>query len=178
MPLATPPLPPDAADLRPGRRRNVTVTDSTTKAALEWLASAAPDPRACLRQWEDHPYATVLLQAGRLWDVLLVPGRLGYPAFDVLTRQVDAPGPVLADLSGTRTGFFVPPGTVAHWLGSGIRCAGSGTSIVVPRPGKTAGGMLWLVQPDGAGTLNEPDKLDDALHEAAARLAAGESPRR
>ncbi|WAZ26985.1 bifunctional DNA primase/polymerase [Streptomyces cinnabarinus] len=145
------------------------MSGSTTKAAAEWLMSAAPDPLTCRREWEDNPYATVLLPAGRRWDVLLVPGRLGYPAFDVLTRRVHDPGPVLADVGGTRTAFFVPPGQANPRTGSGIRGAGSGTWIAVPQPGRTTDGMRWLVPPDGTGTLNDPALLDDVLAEAAAR---------
>ncbi|MBT2444455.1 hypothetical protein J7E93_31035 [Streptomyces sp. ISL-36] len=137
---------------------------------MKWLASAAPDPGACYREWQRNPFRPVLLPAGKRWDVLLVPGRLGYPAFDPLTRRVDAPGPVLADVGGTRTAFFVPPGTADHWVGTGMRGAGLGTWIIVPRPGRAADGMRWLVPPDGTGTLNDPALLEQALHETAARL--------
>ncbi|MEV4682302.1 hypothetical protein [Streptomyces kurssanovii] len=147
------------------------MTDSTTEAAMEWLASVAPDPLACRRAWEINPFQALLLPAGKLWDVLLVPSRIGYPAFDVLAHRIDAPGPVLADLGGTRTGFFVPRGTTEHWVGTGTRGAGLGTWIVVPCPGRAAGGMRWLVPADGTGTLNDPVLLEHALHEAAARLA-------
>ncbi|WP_179892150.1 hypothetical protein [Streptomyces sp. rh34] len=44
----------------------------------------------------------------------------------------------------------------------------------MPRPGMAAGGMRWLVPPDGGRTLNDPAELDDALPEAAARIAAGD----
>lgn len=142
---------------------------SGTKTPAGWLASVAPDPEACRRQWERDPHGIALLPAGRAWDVLIVPGRLGYPTLDVLTRVLDRPGPVLADFGGARTGFFVPPGTAARWLGTGIRTAGYGTWIVVPHPGRVAtGGIRWLVPPDGSGTLTDPALLELALHEAAA----------
>ncbi|MGX1133499.1 hypothetical protein RKD49_005689 [Streptomyces glaucescens] len=66
----------------------------------------------------------------------------------------------------------MPPGTAARWVGTGIRTAGAGTWIVVPYPGRTTGGVRWLVPPDGSGTLTDPVLLELAMHEAAAGLAA------
>ncbi|MFJ8645029.1 hypothetical protein ACIRNI_02695 [Streptomyces sp. NPDC093546] len=143
------------------------------KGAVEWLVSAAPDPAACRWEWERSPAGVVLLPAGRRWDVLIVPGELGYPTLDVLSRLVDRPGPVLTDFGDARMGFFVPPGTAARWVGTGMRVAGRGTWLVVPYPcpGRATGGTRWLVRPDGAGTLTDPALLELALHEAAGQLA-------
>ncbi|MEU9995085.1 hypothetical protein [Streptomyces sp. NPDC050848] len=149
------------------------------KTAVEWLASVAPDPDACRWEWERNPLGVVLLPAGRRWDVLILPGELGYPTLDVLTRLVDRPGPVLADFGEARMGFFVPPGTASRWLGTGVRSAGRGTWIVVPYPGRTTGGgVRWLVTPDGSGTLNDTALLELAMHEAAGGLARGEGGER
>ncbi|MGW0992939.1 hypothetical protein ACWD5V_06420 [Streptomyces sp. NPDC002523] len=142
-----------------------------TKTALQWLASAAPDPEACRWEWERNPLGVALLPAGRAWDVLILPGELGSPTLDVLTRVLGRPGPVLVDVGDYRVGFFVPPGTAARWLGTGIRTAGSGTWIVVPHPGRAGRGVRWLVRPDGSGTLTDPALLELAMHEAAAGLA-------
>lgn len=144
------------------------MTRTGAEAAIVWLASAAPDPTACRREWERNPQGMALLPAGRRWDVLLVPGELGYPTLDVLTRLLDRPGPVLADFGESRMGFFVPPGTAGRWVGTGIRGVGDGTWIVVPRPGSTVGGVRWLIPPDGSGTLTDATLLELALHEAAA----------
>ncbi|WP_406839115.1 hypothetical protein ACICHK_28725 [Streptomyces sp. AHU1] len=141
------------------------------KAAVEWLASVAPDPGACRREWERDPRGVTLLPAGRAWDVLILPGELGYPTLDVLSRVLDLPGPVLVDFGDARTGFFVPAGTAGRWLGTGVRTAGHGTWIVVPYPGRSTGGVRWLVPPDGSGTLTDPALLELAMHEAAADLA-------
>ncbi|MEU7582878.1 hypothetical protein AB0B50_35485 [Streptomyces sp. NPDC041068] len=141
------------------------------KSAVEWLVSVAPDPEACRWEWERNPLGVALLPAGRRWDVLILPGELGYPTLDVLTRCIDRPGPVLADFGDSRMGFFVPAGTVARWLGTGVRGAGRGTWIVVPYPGRATGGVRWLVPPDGSGTLTDPALLELAMHEAAAGLA-------
>ncbi|MGW0131997.1 hypothetical protein [Streptomyces sp. NPDC003299] len=143
------------------------------KTAVEWLASVAPDPEACRWEWERNPLGVALLPAGRAWDVLILPGRLGYPTLDVLTRILDRPGPVLADFGDDRMGFFVPPGTASRWVGTGIRTAGSGTWIVVPHPGRSAGTIRWLVEPDGSGTLTDAALLELAMHEAAAGPAGG-----
>lgn len=149
------------------------MTGSGVIAAVEWLSSVAPDPDACRREWERNPRGIALLPAGERWDVLIIPGDLGHPTLDVLTRLVDRPGPVLTDFGDASMGFFVPPGTAGRWLGTGIRGVGSGTWIVVPHPGagRTAGGTRWLIRPDGSGTLNDPVLLELAMHEAAALMA-------
>jgi hypothetical protein len=141
------------------------------KTAVEWLASVAPDPEACHREWERDPLGVALLPAGKAWDVLILPEDLGHPTLDVLTRVLDRPGPVLVDFGDARTGFFVPPGTAARWLGTGIRTAGAGTWIVVPYPARSTGTVRWLVPPDGTGTLTDPALLELAMHEAVAGLA-------
>ncbi|MGW2820932.1 hypothetical protein ACWC24_07985 [Streptomyces sp. NPDC001443] len=144
------------------------------KTAVDWLASVAPDPEACRFEWERNPRGVALLPAGRAWDVLILPGGLGCPTLDVLTRILDQPGPVLADFGDARVGFLVPPGTAARWLGTGIRTVGAGSWIVVPHPGRSTGKVRWLVPPDGTGTLTDPALLELAMHEAAARLAMEE----
>ncbi|MEU6090136.1 hypothetical protein ABZ865_25655 [Streptomyces sp. NPDC047085] len=144
------------------------------KTALEWLASVAPDPEACRREWERNPLGVALLPAGKAWDVLVLPGDLGHPTLDVLTRVLNQPGPVLVDFGDNRVGFFVPPGTAARWLGTGVRAAGPGTWIVVPYPGRATRGVRWMVAPDGSGTLTDLALLELAMHEAAAGLVRGE----
>ena len=151
------------------------MNDSGARTAVEWLASVAPDPEACRWEWERNPLGVALLPAGRRWDVLILPGALGYPTLDVLSRLVDRPGPVLADFGDSRMGFFVPPGTATRWLGTGVRSAGAGTWIVVPYPGRAGGGgVRWLVVPDGSGTLTDPTLLELAMHEAAGAMARRE----
>ncbi|MEV6105776.1 hypothetical protein AB0M28_13815 [Streptomyces sp. NPDC051940] len=146
------------------------MTGAGAKTAVEWLVAAATDPESCRWEWERNPLGVALLPAGRLWDVLIVPGELGHPTLDVIVRCVERPGPVLADFGGSRLGFFVPPGTAARWLATGVRGAGRGTWIVVPYPGRSSGGVRWVVPPDGSGTLTDPVLLELAMHEAAALL--------
>ncbi|WP_406472910.1 hypothetical protein [Streptomyces sp. NBC_01615] len=144
------------------------------QTAVEWLASVAPDPEACRWEWERNPLGVALLPAGKAWDVLILPGELGYPTLDVLTRVIDQLGPVLVDFGDARVGFFVPAGTAVRWLGTGVCAAGSGTWIVVPYLGRSSGGVRWLIPPDGSGTLTDPALLELAMHEAAAGLAGNE----
>ncbi|MCB5183008.1 hypothetical protein [Streptomyces antimicrobicus] len=153
--------------------------DAQIRTAVEWLASVAPDPDACRWEWERSPLGVALLPAGRRWDVLVLPGELGLATFDVLRLLLERPGPVLADRGAARrrstpmrrVGFFVPAGTAARWLGTGVRGAGHGSWIVVPHPGRAAGGMRWLVLPDGRGTLTDPAVLELAMHQAVAAVA-------
>lgn len=147
------------------------MTGSGAKAAVEWLAAVAPDPDACRWEWERNPLGVALLPAGRGWDVLITPAALGHATLDVLCRLVDRPGPVLADFGEARLGFFVPVGTAARWVGTGMRAAGRGTWVAVPYPGRVTGAARWLVLPDGTGTLTDPALLELAMHEAAACLA-------
>ncbi|MFF1906721.1 hypothetical protein [Kitasatospora sp. NPDC058218] len=136
---------------------------------LHWLAQAAPDPDAFREQWERSGLGLMLLPAGRRWDVLSVPGRLGRPVLDILDSR--SCGPVLSDFAGESIGFLVPVGTATRWIGTGVRCAGDGTWIVVPHPERRSRGVRWLIPPDGSGRLNDPVLLELALHEAAARLS-------
>ncbi|MEV4905626.1 bifunctional DNA primase/polymerase [Streptomyces albidoflavus] len=151
------------------------MTEFQTRAAAEWLLSAAPDPAECRRQWGRGPQGMVLLPAGVKWDVLILPGALGHPTLDVLSRCAGRPGPVLSGAGGVRLGFFVPPGTASRWLGTGVRAVGRGTWIVVPHPGRAAGVVSWLVRPDGSGALNDPGLLELAMHEAVAGEGWGRS---
>ncbi|MFG3308787.1 hypothetical protein [Streptomyces wuyuanensis] len=154
----------------------------TAGAAVDWLVSVAPDPDDWRRRWENHPRGLALLPTGRHWDVLVLPGGIAGPTLDVLTRLTDRPGPVLADFGATphgrdpapRMGFFVPPGTSERWVGTGTHTAGAGAWVVLPYPGRTAGGVRWLLLPDGSGTLTDPALLELSMHEAAAVVAGTE----
>jgi hypothetical protein len=114
------------------------------RTAVEWLAAASPEPESCRWEWERSPLGVTLLPAGRLWDVLILPAGLGLGALAVLGRMTDRTGPVLADQEDTRIGYFVPPGTAGHWIGTGVRGAGRGSWIVVPHPARTIGGVAKM----------------------------------
>ncbi|SNX55654.1 hypothetical protein SAMN06272735_0067 [Streptomyces sp. TLI_55] len=139
--------------------------------SIEWLAAAATDPRVCKRQW-DSGEGTALLEAGRLWDVLSVPERLGLLTLDLLWRDPGTvPGPTLVDCAAVRVGFFLPPDPAGQWIGAGVRRAGRGSWVAVPPPYRAAGRLEWIVPPDGTGALHNPDRLEGALREAHAALA-------
>ncbi|MGJ3558735.1 hypothetical protein ACR6C2_06585 [Streptomyces sp. INA 01156] len=114
---------------------------------------------------------TALLAAGRYWDVLSVPDRLGLLALDLLwSDPLKVPGPTLVDVMARRVGFSCRPTRPAS--GSGSAC---GTSAVAPGwrcPAVPPTGRLeWLVPPDGTGTLHCPTTLEQALRTATGTLA-------
>ena len=141
--------------------------------AVEWLAAAAVDPRACKQEWEHGASSAALLPAGRFWDVLSVPEELGLLALDALLRlPLPMPGPTLADFGAHRIGFFLPPDPESYWVGQDIRYSGKGSWIAVPSPRRTTGTLRWLIPPDGQGVLHLPTALELALHQAVDMLAA------
>lgn len=151
---------------------------TVTRQAVEWLAAAAIDPRACKREWNGETGISVLA-CGRFWDVLSVPEDLGMLALDALLCGPQPPGPVLADAAARRVGFFLPPDPAGRWVGSGIRYLGKGAWIATPAPHGAAGRLRWLVPPDGSGALFAPAAVELALQQSLGTLAeqAGERGR-
>ncbi|KUO19736.1 hypothetical protein AQJ91_18120 [Streptomyces dysideae] len=144
---------------------------TVTRQAMEWLAAASTDPRACKREWHGET-GTALLSCGRFWDVLSVPEELGVLALDSLLSIPQAPGPVLADAVAHRVAFFLPPDPDGRWIGADIRYLTTGSWITVPAPHRAAGRLRWLVPPDGSGTLFVPAAVELALQQATGTLAA------
>ncbi|MET9565124.1 hypothetical protein [Streptomyces tauricus] len=141
--------------------------------SVEWLAAAAADPRTCKWEWE-HRCGFVLLEAGRLWNVLSVPEELGLCALDVLWRDpLRVPGPALRHTKAHRVGFLLPPGPAAQWIGAGVRHIGRGSWIPSPPHYRETGHLEWITPPDGTGTLYVPDVLEWALRAAATLTVAG-----
>lgn len=143
------------------------------KQAVEWLAAASTDPRSCKQQWDQGADA-VLLEAGRIWDVLSVPEQLGLNALDLLRRaRPRASGPVLVNSGARRVGFFLQPDPVIEWVGPGVRHAGKGSWVAVPPPYQSGGWRLeWLLPPDGTGVLYDPAVVERTLREAGGARAA------
>lgn len=138
---------------------------------VEWLAAASADPRACKWEW-DHGEGIALLEAGRFWDVLSVPDRLGLLTLDLLWQPgLPVPGPTLVDTAAGRVGFFLPPDPSGGWIGAGLRYATKGSWVTVPPPYRPAPSLEWLVPPDGTGTLHAPGALEEALQQANGTLA-------
>ncbi|MEU6097997.1 hypothetical protein [Streptomyces sp. NPDC047079] len=138
---------------------------------VEWLAAATPDPRAGKRGW--HPGdGTVLMEAGRHWDLVSVPRQLGLLTLDILWYDpVRTPGPTLVDSAARRVGFLVPADPAVHWYGEGVRRAGAGSWVAVPPPDRSPSPLEWIVPPDGSGALHSPLMLRLALREAGETLA-------
>ncbi|MER6333347.1 hypothetical protein ABT298_29285 [Streptomyces sp. NPDC001034] len=154
------------------------MTNTMWMRGVEWLAASAADPRACKWEW-DHGEGIALLEAGRFWDMLSVPERLGMLTLDLLWRPVlPVPGPTLVDLTARRVGFFLPPDPAGGWVGAGLRYATRGSWVAVPPPYRPARSLEWLVPPDGTGTLHSPGTLEDALQQANGTLAVLASPPR
>ncbi|MFF4490749.1 hypothetical protein ACFY0F_30485 [Streptomyces sp. NPDC001544] len=147
------------------------MTNTMWTQGVEWLAAAAPDPRACKRQW-DHGDGIVLLEAGRFWDVLSVPERLGLLTLDLLWQpSLPVPGPTLVDTAARRVGFFLPPDPAGRWIGAGLRYTTKGAWVAVPPPYRAARFLEWLIPPDGTGALHSPATLELALRQANGTLA-------
>lgn len=147
------------------------MTDTTWTQCVEWLAAAAPDPRACKRAWDEGD-GIALVEAGRYWDVLSVPDQLGLLALDLLWQpSLPAPGPTLVDTAARRIGFLLPPDPGSRWIGTGLRYAGRGSWVAVPPPYRSSRFMEWLVPPDGSGVLHAPVTLELALRQANGTLA-------
>ncbi|ANP52668.1 hypothetical protein J2Z21_000184 [Streptomyces griseochromogenes] len=147
------------------------MTNTMWMRGVEWAAAAAADPHACESEW-DRGEGIALLEAGRFWDVLSVPDRLGLLAMDLLWRPArPSPGPTLVDTAAGRVGFFLPPDPSAGWGGAGLRYATKGSWVAVPPPYRPARFLEWLVPPDGTGALHEPGALEAALRRASGTLA-------
>ncbi|WP_258036909.1 MULTISPECIES: hypothetical protein [unclassified Streptomyces] len=104
-------------------------------------------------------------------DLVTVPAREGLEAVDIL-RLRGGVGPVLHDREGDTLGFLVPPGTAEGWNLPGSACIQTyGTP-----PGShqlPVAGSRWLVPPaDTRPAATHPDRLRDALREAARTFAA------
>ncbi|MEU7428472.1 hypothetical protein [Streptomyces sp. NPDC040750] len=147
------------------------MTNTMWTRGVEWLAAAAADPRVCKREW-DHGEGIALLEAGRFWEVLSVPERLGLLTLDLLWRPtLPVPGPTLVDTAAGRVGFFLPPDPSGGWVGAGLRHCGKGSWVAVPPPYRPARFLEWLVPPDGSGALHSPATLEEALRQANGTLA-------
>ncbi|WP_030204999.1 hypothetical protein [Streptomyces sp. NRRL S-87] len=109
-------------------------------------------------------------------DLVTVPARQGLEAVDIIRRAAapTAVGPVLHDGSDDTLGFLVPPGTADGWDLPGSACthtAGRGLRIDDPGP---AEGPEWLLPPDTADQVTDPEVLRAALGEAARLIEAAD----
>lgn len=142
--------------------------NSTWQQGIEWLAAAAVDPRVCKREW-DQGCGITLLEAGRFWDVLSVPDRLGLLALDRLWRDpVRLPGPTLVDCAAHRVGFFLPPDPVGGW---GTECVTSAGGRGLPCRRRTGRRGSWSgsCRPMAAAPCTPPARWSRRFRQPAAR---------
>ncbi|WP_377269220.1 bifunctional DNA primase/polymerase [Peterkaempfera sp. SMS 1(5)a] len=134
-----------------------------TSEAGPW--AERPEVRAL---WEAAPQASVLLPAGRAFDVLDVPVQAGCRALVRLERMGTRLGPVLASPAG-RALFFVAPGAARElpdllyrmgWDDAALDlvCHGEGSYVAAP-PTVLAGlgPMHWLRPPTAEGAGRPPE---------------------
>jgi hypothetical protein len=120
------------------------------------------------RLWERMPGASVLLPAGRAFDVIEVAEEPGRRALDRLERMGLRVGPVLLTPAG-RAQFFVAPGAAAElpqllyrmgWDDArlDLRCLGPGDHVTAP-PSDVAGlgPARWLREPHPDGEHRPPE---------------------
>ena len=109
-------------------------------------------------------------------DLVTVPVRQGLEAVDIIRRaSAPAVGPVLHDGPCATLGFLVPPGTADGWDMPGSACTQtSGRGLRIPaEPPVTGSG--WLLPPDDAGPVTDPEVLREALDEAARLIEAADN---
>lgn len=107
--------------------------------SMEWLAAASEDPGACKHEWQNGSTGVTLLEAGRFWDVLIVPEELGLRVADLMEElTLLDPGPCLLDARRRRVGFLLPRSR--RPCGSAPVCAFSAPGHGSPLPPRTAAG--------------------------------------
>jgi Bifunctional DNA primase/polymerase, N-terminal len=161
-----------AADRGCRRVSEVSDVQMVTKRGLQWLSTAAEDPALCRAVWADDPRRPYLLATGRLFDVVVIPQRVGMETYDQLNRRGLPLGPVMADLGAKRVGFFLPAHSrlaftevVAAESAHAPECQylGAGASVLVPGPVAFSG--------DRHEWLRAPMRPPDDVPERAAALA-------
>ncbi|MER7759564.1 hypothetical protein [Streptomyces sp. NPDC097619] len=111
-------------------------------------------------------------------DLVTVSVRQGLEAVDIIRRTAEAAegvGPVLHDCSGDTLGFLVPPGTADGWDLPGSACthtSGRGMRFDLP-PAEE--GSDWLLPPEAASPVTDPEVLRAALGEAARLIEAADN---
>lgn len=113
-------------------------------------------------------------------DLVTVPARHGLEAVDIMRLRTSV-GPVLHDGGFDTLGFVVPAGTAEAWDVPGSAC----TRILGRGPGRGAAGCCWqasppvsgtrwLVAPEEAAPVTDPQVLREALGEAVKTLEAAD----
>ncbi|MCS0635907.1 bifunctional DNA primase/polymerase [Streptomyces sp. LP05-1] len=150
----------------------------------DWASQATGSAVAVRRLWGKQPRASVLLPAGRTFDVLDVPEPAGFLALARLERMELPTGPVVC-VPGGRMLFLVLPGGAAKvaglvrklgWAPAGIDLAGRGEGHYVAAPPTRIGGrgaVQWARRPTPANRwLPDAEELISPLAYACGRDAA------
>ncbi|GGO86873.1 DNA primase [Wenjunlia tyrosinilytica] len=149
----------------------------------DWVNRATGAPAAIRRLWTELPRASVLMPAGRTFDVLDVPEVAGCLALARMERMDIPLGPVCST-PDRRLQFFVLPGASAKvpdllrrlgWMPGSVdlACRGDGEYVVAPPSRTVTGGALWARRPTSSNRwLPEAEELIGPLAYACAREAA------
>ncbi|MGA4844585.1 hypothetical protein [Streptomyces sp. G45] len=132
---------------------------TTTRCAVTWLTEARADVRKVLAAWDRAELAPV--PAGRAWDVVRIPQRVGWRTIHRLRGDGTPLGPVLH--TATHVEVLVPPGTARSWDAPQTSTLGAGDFIAAPDPAVvaplTARTRSWIVAPTEPLTLTAPGDL-------------------
>lgn len=116
-----------------------------------------------------------LEQAGRAWDAVRVPARIGLP---VLARLGEHSGAAIHDRTGGGIYWLIRPGTADAWdlPQSSVEVRGETSYITVPPVARTAAhhSLRWAVPLTPTCYLTDPELLHAAL---AAEIDAVTGPR-
>ncbi|MCM2576794.1 bifunctional DNA primase/polymerase [Streptomyces meridianus] len=156
-------------------------------AQSDWEARATSNPDTVRTMWEQRPRASILLPAGRTFDVLDVPEAAGCLALARMQRLRLPVGPV-ACTPHRRMLFFVLPGTAAHvpdlarrmgWRPSSLDLMawGEGHFVVAPPSRHGALGPARWIQPPTSDNrwLPDAEEIAGPVAYACARDAASPS---
>lgn len=146
------------------------MSDAMWMRGVEWLAAAATDPRLCKREW-DQGEGIALLEAGRYWDVLSVPDRLGLLTLDLLWQAAPLTRTHARGHRGAPGGLLPAARSRQPVDRRGAATREPGSWVAIPPPYRAARSLEWLVPPDGTGALHAPVTLELALRQANGTLA-------
>lgn len=128
----------------------------------EWLAGAAPNPRAVLGMWAGQP-GLVGLPVGVRWDVVVAGLHRSVEAMQWLQEHGHQLGPVMAC---TRSGvalWLVDVGGADSNRRCGVEVMGRGGVLMCPAPDRFAEGRGWIARPHEEGVLTDRVLLAQAL---------------